>query len=99
MLPTPNPTVVFQKLDDGAVLFSAETETYFGLNEVGAIVWTLLPPAHRTLDEVSGALASRFVEVAMETIRADVQELLETLVREGLASPGAPPGDDAPAAP
>ena len=45
MLPTPLPTVIFQRIDDGAVLFAPATEVYFGLNEVGAKIWQLLPPA------------------------------------------------------
>ena len=50
MLPSANPAVIFQKLDDGAVLFTPETELYFGLNSVGALVWDLLPPRTETLD-------------------------------------------------
>lgn len=89
-LPSPSPSIVFQKLEDGAMLFAPETETYFGLNEVGALVWQQLPPVRTTLDELTAAIAARFGDVPIDTIRADVQELLEALVREGLAQASPP---------
>ena len=84
MLPSVNPSVIFQKLDDGAVLFAPATELYFGLNSVGALVWGLLPPQSRSLDELCATLAVTFPDVAPSTIRTDVEELLEQLVAEGL---------------
>lgn len=95
MLPSPSPSVVFQKLEDGAMLFAPETETYFGLNEVGALVWQQLPPAQRTLDELAALIAGRFTDTPIETIRTDVQELLAALVREGLAEAAPPHARDA----
>ena len=91
-LPSPRSTVVFQALEDGAVLFAPETETYFGLNAVGAIVWQSLPPAHRTLDALSTTIGERFPDVPRDTIRTDVIELLDALLREGLVQP-TPTGD------
>ncbi|MBX7118693.1 MAG: PqqD family protein [Gemmatimonadaceae bacterium] len=89
----PNPRVVFQKLDDGAVLFSPDTELYFGLNEVGALVWQLLPPASASLPALTATVGARYPEVASSTIATDVGELLDALVREGLAiAPGADAG-------
>ena len=84
-LPVPHPRVVFQKLEDGAVLFSPDTELYFGLNEVGAQVWQLLTPSQPTLDSVVGELRRKYPDAAEEMIRADVADLLAQLVREGLA--------------
>ncbi len=98
LLPAPSPSVVFQKLDDGAVLFAPETETYFGLNEAGALIWRLLPPTCATLDEMSAELSARFSDVPAATIRQDAEELLEALVREGLARALPSDGGDAPAA-
>ena len=85
MLPHANPTVIFQKLEDGAVLFAPETEVYFGLNEVGAAIWQLLVPRGRSLDQICSDLAARYPEVTAATIRSDVLELLDQLVDEGLA--------------
>jgi hypothetical protein len=98
MLPAPHPTVICQQLEDGAVLFAPVTEIYFGLNEVGAKVWRLLPPASHTLDDLCLRLASDYPDVNPATIRADVTELLSQLTAEGLVvSPAA--GPDGVAAP
>ncbi len=99
MLPSADPSVIYQKLDDGAVLFAPETELYFGLNAVGALVWDLLPPRTDSLDAICANLAEVFPDVPATTIRTDVEELLEQLVAEGLARRTAPRGTDAAAAP
>ena len=84
MLPVAHPAVIYKSLSDGAVLFSASDEVYFGLNTVGARVWELLPPALSTVDELCDAVARQFPEVAADVIRADVEELLGDLTAYGL---------------
>lgn len=84
VLPAANPNVVYRALPDGAVLFSAEDEVYFGLNITGAFVWERLRPACDTVDELAAALHERFPEVALETAREDVVELLAALADAGL---------------
>lgn len=93
MLPRPDPSVVFQKLDDGAVLFAPATELYFGLNPVGALIWEWLPPRSSTADELHAAIGAQFPEVPIDTIRADVDELLATLLAEGLIVRAVPETD------
>ncbi|MBL8998679.1 MAG: PqqD family peptide modification chaperone [Gemmatimonadales bacterium] len=90
MLPSANPAVLFQRLDDGAVLFSPTSEQYFGLNEVGVRIWTLLPPATTSLDELVLRLADAYPEVAVETMRADAEQLLESLLEADLVLPVSP---------
>lgn len=87
MLPLPAATVVFQRIDDGAVLFAPATEIYFGLNEVGARVWDLLPPKCASLDDLCGELAAVYPDVEVAVLRADVEELLAQLLAEGLVTP------------
>ena len=87
MLPAKEPTVIFQKLADGAVLFSPSTELYFGLNEVGSRVWSLLAPVSRTLDELCARLSAEYPTVPSEVLRVDVEELLAQLAAEGLVRP------------
>ena len=84
-LPAVNPSVIFQALPNGAVLFSPSEEIYFGLNEVGAQVWQLLPSANGSIDTLCTMLHARYPDVDMDTIRQDVTELLDDLVRQGLA--------------
>ena len=94
MLPVADPSLIFQKVADGAVLFSPRTETYFGLNEVGVAVWALLPPVASSLDELCERLLTQYPEVPLETLRQDVSDLLDGLLKEGLVQlPTAPAGD------
>ena len=83
-LPSKSPDVVFQRVTDGAVLLATGTEVYFGLDPVGTQIWELLPPVQETLDGLSDALAERYPEVAIDTIRADAEELLAAMLRAGL---------------
>jgi hypothetical protein len=87
MLPVANPKVIFKALSDGAVLFSTEDEVYFGLNEVGALVWQHLPPKLATLDELCAAVAERYPEVDPGVIRQDVTELISELASNRLVFP------------
>lgn len=83
-LPVANPSVIFRELPEGGVIFSTVDEVYFGLNEVGARVWTLLPPVSRTFGEVVAALRAAYPDVDAEVINTDVAELLAELERHGL---------------
>ncbi len=84
MLPRPNPAVLFQPLPEGAVLLDSAQETYFGLNQVGAQVWELLPPACTTMDQVCASLSEKYPGVDMNDLQADVTELLDLLAQQGL---------------
>jgi hypothetical protein len=83
-LPIASTAVIFRELPDGAVLLSTETEIYFGLNEVGARVWQLLPPASASFDELCVRLAREYPDAPLETIRLDVAELLDALLEQRL---------------
>lgn len=96
MLPRANPAVIFQRVDDGAVLFAPASELYFGLNEVGAAIWESLPPVATSLDDLCARVQARYPDAPAETIRADALELLEQLVGDGLAlRPGTGTADGA----
>ncbi len=84
MLPTPNPAVLFQPVAEGAILLHTEREIYFGLNEVGAQVWQLLPPKRQQLSELIEELGQRYPEVDSRVIESDVCGLLEDLAGNGL---------------
>ena len=85
VLPHPSPVAIFQRLEDGAVLFSTRDEVYFGVNAVGARIWELLPPACETFGALCATLGSHYPDVAERQIRADAQAFLEELLRSGLA--------------
>lgn len=92
-LPVAAPDVVYKSLPDGAVLFSSDSEVYFGLNAVGARVWELLPPTRETITEVVNELMAAYPGVERGVIEADVSELLTELQRQGLVRARA--GNDA----
>lgn len=84
MLPSPARDVIYREMSEGAVLFHTVDEVYYGLNEVGRQVWSLLPPVCTTLEEVCAEVQRRYPEVDPEIIRADVREMLDELVDFGL---------------
>jgi hypothetical protein len=84
-LPKPQPTVVFKQLDEGGVLLSTEDEVYFGVNPVGAKIWSLLPPATSTFDEMCAVLGQQYSDVSIERLRRDARAFLTDLVSAGLA--------------
>jgi hypothetical protein len=85
-LPQPSASVVFCEVEDGAVLLSTTTETYFGLNAVGARIWALLPPANASLENLCEALSREFPDADPAVLREDVNALLADLRQNGLVS-------------
>ena len=83
-LPHPSPSAIFKELDEGGVLLSTSDEVYFGVNPVGARIWSLLPPVSRTFGELCAALEQQYPDAGSERIRVDVQEFLEALIASGL---------------
>ncbi len=83
-LPQPRPEIVFCEVEEGAVLLSTTDELYFSLNAVGARIWTLLPPACETVEQVCEVLQREHPEVTAADIRDDVVSLLVDLLRERL---------------
>jgi len=83
-LPTPHPDVLCRAVSEGAVLLHTRDEVYFGLNEVGLLIWEMLPPACQSVDEVVERLAARFPEADAAEIRGDVEELIGELEQGGL---------------
>jgi hypothetical protein len=83
-----NPAVLFQPVADGAVLLHTEREMYFGLNQVGARIWELLS-IESGADALCEALAQRYPNVSGAALRADIDELLDHLLAEGLLTAAA----------
>jgi hypothetical protein len=83
-LPKARADVIFQLVPDGAVLLSTRDEIYYGLNEVGAEIWTLLVGAPLSVELLCSALGARYPEVPQAELRVDVLELLADLAQAGL---------------
>src|SRR5262245_45288347 len=78
----PNPEVAFRAVDGEMVLLDLETGTYFGLDQVGARVWTLLADGGR-LGDVLSALHAEY-EVDAATLERDLLALVGELCARGL---------------
>lgn len=87
-LPRANPAVVYRKMPDGAVLFSPESEEYFGLNETAACVWENLPPVSGSMEELCAAVLRTFPDAGAERVNHDVPLLVASLVEAGLLLQG-----------
>lgn len=78
--------VLFQAVNDEAVLLDLASEHYFGLDEVGARIWMLLAdrkPAGQIVEEL---LLDYDVDRA--ELEGDVNDLLERLLEAGLIRRG-----------
>lgn len=84
MLPTPADTVIFRRLESGAVLYDSAAEVYYGLNDVGATIWELLGDAELTPDGLVDRLVSTCPDADAVILRADADALIASLVGYGL---------------
>lgn len=92
-LPSPVPGTVFRRLSEGGLLFSTETEVYFGVGGVGTRIWELLPPATQTVEEMVDILSAEYRDVSASQIRTDVERFLQELSSHGLVAITATPPD------
>ncbi len=74
--------VLVQMLDGEAVLLNLDTESYFGLDEVGARMWTLLTESG-SIQAAYEALLEEY-DVTPEQLRADLIDLIGRLAEQGL---------------
>jgi hypothetical protein len=68
------------------VLFSPESEVYFAMNSVGALIWELLPQASQDLDSLCLAVREKYPDASIDQIREDIVALLEELAQNGLVT-------------
>ena len=74
--------VMFRELDGEAVLLNLHNEMYYGLDEVGTRMWTLLT----TSDSVQAAMDAMLEEfdVTPEILEQDVAKMIKELQTNGL---------------
>lgn len=77
-----SPDAVFRDLEGESVILDLASGTYYGLNEVGTRIWTLMA-AGRDEDAIAGALHAEF-DVTLEGARADLAALASELLSRGL---------------
>lgn len=79
---TPSQEVLHQELEGETVLLDLKSERYFGLDESGTRIWTLLIELKRPQAIVERMMQE--FDVDEDTLRADVAELLTRLLDGGL---------------
>jgi predicted component of type VI protein secretion system len=76
------PDVLFREVEGEAVLLNTTTGKYFGLDQVGTRMWTLLAQ-HGRVEPAYQALVEEY-DVAPEQLRKDLLDLVGKLVAHGL---------------
>ena len=77
-------TVLFRNLDGEAILLATDSGKYFGLNEVGTRMWSLLRQ-HGETEAVCRALLAEY-DVAEDQLREDLARFVEMLAARGLVN-------------
>ena len=75
-------SVLFRDLDGEAVLLETASGRYYGLDEVGTRMWSLLQ-IHGETGAVCRALLAEY-DVSEERLRTDLEKFIETLAARGL---------------
>lgn len=78
-----SPEVLFQRLNDGAVLLDLVSEQYIGLDAVATSIWQLLMEDGNTESVIAKML--EMYEVDEERLRSDMARFIEQLYAQGLA--------------
>ena len=81
---SPRDGVLFQQLQDEAVLLNLESGQYFGLDPVGTRIWNLLAEG-KALPEVTSTILAEY-EVEAARCEADLLKLLGDLAEQGLVT-------------
>jgi len=81
---TISPDVLFQEVSGELVLLDLASESYFGLDVIGARIWGLLESGASVGDTLDTLIQEYDVERA--TLEADLGELLDKLAAAGLIS-------------
>lgn len=74
--------VAAEIIEDAVIILNLNSGTYFGLDDLGARIWSLLGRT-ASIDELCNILLEEY-DVAPNQLRADVESLLEELCSKGL---------------
>ena len=74
---------ISSKVAGETVILNHSKGAYYGLNEVGVLVWDNLEKGPQTLDALCEAVTSEY-EVDPETCKSDIDVLLKDLISEKL---------------
>ena len=77
-----SPTALSRELDGETVLVNLDTGMYFGLDEVGTVIWNHIQEGV-TVEEIPAKLTETF-EVEEDVARTDLEALIGELRENGL---------------
>ena len=77
-----SPDVLYQELDNEVILLEMKSGSYFGLDPVGARMWSLLAESGDS-EIMFGQLLAEY-DVDEPTLRGDTERLVAELVEAGL---------------
>lgn len=75
-------SVMFRELEGESVILDLGSDSYFGLDQIGTKMWQALTEAD-SIQAAYDVLLEEY-EVEADTLRADLSELLDTLLARGL---------------
>ena len=79
----PAANVLVRELDGEAVLLNLENESYYGLDEIGARMWTVVNDSD-SVEAAYTALIAEF-DVDAQSLREDMQTLIDQWIEHGLS--------------
>lgn len=74
--------VLFRDLEGESVLLHLGSGLYFGLDEIGTLIWNLLGDGH-SLKEIEKRILSEY-DVSLEEVQNDVRRIVKELTQNGL---------------
>ena len=74
-----------EELDDELVVMEVESQAIVTLNPTGRLVWEMLDGA-ATCDEIQALIADAFPDVDGDSLKSDIQAVLDTLVAARLVT-------------
>ncbi len=75
-------TVLFRQLEDESVLLHLNKEMYYGLDDVGTRMWTVLAESE-SIREAFDVLAAEY-DIEPDALEKDLIGLIENLINKGL---------------
>lgn len=76
--------VAAKVIDGEAIIINLANGIYYSMDKVGGLIWDLVQVGY-SLEEIIVAVTERY-DASREQVQADVQELVEELLRENLVS-------------
>ncbi|MDI6841021.1 MAG: PqqD family protein [bacterium] len=80
-----SPQTLFRVVDKDVILLNTETNFYYVLEKVGAIIWGWIE-AGKSVKEMIDGIYDRYEVSKRDSVKEDVLELINDLIKEGLVA-------------